>query len=104
MAKNMNNLMRQAQQMQAKIGTLQKELETRELDVSAGGGAVKIKINGKQEILELKLDPECVDPEDIDTLEDLLRTAVNQAVNESQAMVNSAMSKVTGGMNIPGLF
>ncbi len=104
MAKNMNNLMRQAQQMQAKIGTLQKELETREIDVSSGGGAVKIRINGKQEILDLKLDPECVDPEDVETLEDLLRTAVNQAVNESQAMVNNAMSKVTGGMNIPGLF
>lgn len=100
----MNNLMRQAQQMQAKIGSLQKELETREMDISAGGGAVKIKINGKQEIIDLKLDPECVDPEDIDTLEDLVRTAVNQAVTQSQEMVNSAMSKVTGGANIPGLF
>lgn len=104
MANNMNNLLRQAQQMQQKMSTLQKELESRELDVSSGGGAVKIKINGKQEILDLKLTPDCVDPEDIETLETLLTTAVNQAVKESQDMVSNAMSKVTGGINIPGLF
>ncbi|MAE59159.1 MAG: YbaB/EbfC family nucleoid-associated protein [Halobacteriovorax sp.] len=104
MAKGMNNLMRQAQMMQQKISMLQKELETRELDISAGGGAVKIKINGKQEILELKVDPEAVDPNDVETLEELLLTGVNQAVKESQDMVSSAMNKVTGGMNIPGLF
>jgi DNA-binding YbaB/EbfC family protein len=96
--------MKQAQVMQQKMSTLQKELESRELDVSSGGGMVKIKINGKQEILELKLDKECVDPTDIETLEELVQTAVNQAVKESQEMVSSAMSKVTGGLNIPGLF
>ena len=104
MSKNMNNLMRQAQQMQQKMSTLQKELETRELDISSGGGAIKIKINGKQEILELHLDKECVDPNDMDTLQDIIKTGVNQAVKESQEMVSSAMSKVTGGMSIPGLF
>ncbi|MDD0854673.1 YbaB/EbfC family nucleoid-associated protein [Halobacteriovorax sp. GB3] len=104
MAKNMNHLMKQAQVMQQKISTLQKELESRELDVSSGGGMVKIKINGKQEIIELKLDKECVDPTDIETLEELVQTAVNQAVKESQDMVSNAMSKVTGGLNIPGLF
>ncbi len=104
MAKNMNNLLKQAQQMQQKMSTLQKELETRELDISSGGGMVKIKVNGKQEILDLKLDKECVDPSDVEMLEELLKTAVNQAVKESQDMVNNAMSKVTGGMNIPGLF
>jgi len=104
MAKGMQNLMKQAQMMQQKISTLQKELETRELDVSSGGGAVKITINGKQEILSLKLDKEAVDPEDVETLEDLVMTAVNQAVKESQDMVSGAMSKVTGGMNIPGMF
>ncbi len=104
MAKGMNNLMRQAQMMQQKISVLQKELESRELDVSSGGGAVKIKINGKQEILELKLDPEAVDPNDIETLEEILLTGVNQAVKESQDMVSTAMNKVTGGMNVPGLF
>ncbi len=104
MAKGMNNLMKQAQMMQQKIATLQKELETRELEVSAGGGAVKIKINGKQEILEMKIDKDAVDPEDVETLEDLVLAAVNQAVKESQDMVSSAMNKVTGGMNIPGMF
>lgn len=104
MAKNLNHLMKQAQVMQQKMSTLQKELETRELDISAGGGMVKIKINGKQEILEMKINPECVDPSDVETLEELVQTAVNQAVKESQDMVSGAMSKVTGGLNIPGLF
>lgn len=104
MAKGMQNLMKQAQMMQQKIATLQKELESRELEISAGGGAVKIKINGKQEILDLSIDKDAVDPEDVETLEDLVKTAVNQAVKESQDMVSGAMNKVTGGMNIPGLF
>ncbi len=100
----MNNLLRQAQQMQAKMTTLQKELEQRELDVSTGGGMVKIKINGKQQILDFKLNPECVDPNDVEMLEELIKTGINQAVSESQEMVSSAMSKITGGINIPGLF
>jgi DNA-binding YbaB/EbfC family protein len=104
MAKGMQNLMKQAQMMQQKIATLQKELESRELEISAGGGAVKITINGKQEIINLSLDKDAVDPEDVETLEDLVKTAVNQAVKESQDMVSGAMNKVTGGMNIPGLF
>ncbi len=104
MAKNMNNLLKQAQQMQQKMGTLQKELEARELDISSGGGMIKIKITGKQEILEFKIDKECVDPNDVETLEELVQTAVNQAVKESQDMVSEAMSKVTGGLSIPGLF
>ena len=104
MAKKMNNLMKQAQQMQQKMSTLQKELESREMETSSGGGMVKIKINGKQEILELILDKECVDPNDVESLEELLTTAVNQAVRESNEMVSSAMSKVTGGVSIPGLF
>ncbi|MBL6988244.1 MAG: YbaB/EbfC family nucleoid-associated protein [Bacteriovoracaceae bacterium] len=104
MAKNMNNLLKQAQQMQTKLAALQKELEVRELDTSAGGGMVKIKINGKQEIIDFKLNPECVDPSDVEMLEDLIKTAINQAVKESQDMVSNSMSKVTGGVNIPGLF
>ena len=102
--KNMNNLMKQAQQMQAKITVLQKELAERELETSSGGGMIKIKINGKQEILELNINPECVDPSDVDMLQELVKTAVNQAVKESQDMVSGAMSKLTGGVNIPGLF
>ena len=102
MANSMNHLMKQAQQQ--KMATLQKELEGRELESSSGGGMVKVRVNGKQEILELKIDKECVDPNDIDMLEELVKTAVNQAVKESQEMVSKAMSKVTGGMKIPGLF
>lgn len=104
MAKNMNALMKQAQQMQQKMATLQKELEARELETSSGGGMIKIKVNGKQEILEIKINPECVDHNDVETLEELMLTSVNQAVKESQDMVSSAMSKVTGGLSIPGLF
>ena len=100
----MNNMLKQAQQMQTKLTTLQRELESRELDTSSGGGMVKIKINGKQEIQEFSLNRDCVDPTDVEMLEELIKTAVNQAVKESQDMVNKAMSKVTGGINIPGLF
>ena len=101
---NMNHLLKQAQQMQQKIAVLQKELEAREMETSSGGGVIKIKINGKQEILEVKIDKECVDPNDVATLEELVKTAVNQAVKESQDMVSKAMSKITGGINIPGMF
>jgi len=104
MARNMNNLLKQAQQMQTKMTALQKELEARELETSSGGGMVKVKVNGKQEILDLAIDKECVDPNDVEMLQELVKTAVNQAVKESQDMVSDAMSKVTGGLNIPGLF
>lgn len=104
MAKNMNSLMRQAQQMQQKMATLQKELESRELETSSGGGMVKVRVNGKQEILEIKINPECVDPSDVEGLEEIVLVGVNQAVKESQDMVSKAMSKVTGGLSIPGLF
>ena len=101
---NFNQMMKQAQQMQAKLGSLQKELETREIEASSGGGMVKVKVNGKQELLSLTINPECVNPEDVEMLEEMVLTAVNQAVKESNDMVSNAMSKVTGGLNIPGLF
>ena len=102
--KNMNKLMQQAQQMQTKMATLQKELADREVESSAGGGMVKTVVNGKQKVLSIKIDPECVDPSDVDTLEELILIAVNEGVEKSQEMVESAMSKLTGGLNIPGLF
>lgn len=104
MSKGMQNLFKQAQQMQTKLTALQKELETREIDSSAGGGMIKIRINGKQQIIDIKINQECVDPSDVATLEELVKTAVNQAVKDSQDMVSGAMSKITGGINIPGLF
>jgi len=101
---NMGNLMKQAQQMQAKLAMLQNELADREVEASAGGGMVKAKVNGKQQLLSISIDKECVDPNDVATLEELVFTAVNQAMKDSQNMVQEAMSKVTGGMNIPGMF
>lgn len=104
MGKNMGNLLKQAQQMQQKISTLQKELEARELETSTGGGMIKIKINGKQEILDIQLEKEALEDNDVEMLQELMKTAVNQAIKESQDMVSTAMSKVTGGINIPGMF
>jgi DNA-binding YbaB/EbfC family protein len=100
---NMNNLMKQAQQMQAKLAMLQNELADREVEASAGG-MVKVKVNGKQQLLSVTINKECVDPNDVATLEELVFTAVNQAMKDSQDMVQKAMSAVTGGMNIPGMF
>lgn len=102
--KNMNQFFKQAQQMQVKINALQSELSERELEVNAQGGMVKIKINGKQEILELTLDRECIDPDDVEILQEMLKTTLNKAIKQSQDMVTDAMSKVTGGLKIPGLF
>lgn len=101
---NMNNLMKQAQQMQAKLAMLQNELNDREVESSSGGGMVKVKVNGKQQLLSITINKECVDPNDVTTLEELVFTAVNQAMKESQDMVQQAMAKVTGGMKIPGMF
>ncbi len=101
---NMNNLMKQAQQMQSKLATLQNELSTREIESSAGGGMVKVRVNGKQQVLSISINKDCVDPNDVASLEELVLTAVNQALKESQDMVQQAMSKVTGGLNLPGMF
>lgn len=102
--KGMQNLMKQAQQMQQKMATLQKELEAREIETSSGGGMIKIKITGKQQLVSISINQECVDPSDVASLEELVKTAVNQAIKESQDMVSGAMSKITGGINIPGMF
>ena len=101
---NMNQMMKQAQQMQSKMATLQKELETREFEAASGGGMVKVKVNGKQELLDVEINPECVDPSDVEMLQELVKTAMNQALTESQESVSKAMNKVTGGLSIPGLF
>lgn len=100
----LNQMMKQAQQMQMKMASLQKELETREFEASSGGGMVTAKVNGKQELLDIAINKECVDPEDVEMLQDLVKTAVNQALKDSNETVSNAMSKITGGLNIPGLF
>ena len=103
MAKGMGNLMKQAQQMQARMAKMQEEVGKRTVEASAGGGMVKVVANGKQEILSIIMEPEAVDPDDIEMLQDLVLAATNQALRESQAMMTDEMSKLTGGLKIPGL-
>lgn len=104
MAKGLGNIMKQAQQMQAKIARMQQELESKEVEASAGGGMVTARVNGKQQLLELKIERAVVDPEDVEMLEDLVIAAVNEGLKKSQEMVQGEMAKITGGMNIPGMF
>lgn len=104
MAKGLGNIMKQAQQMQQKMARMQEELLTREVEASAGGGMVTATVNGAQQLVNLKIEPSVVDPEDVEMLQDLVMAAVNEAVKKSQAMAQEEMSKITGGMNIPGLF
>ncbi len=98
---NMNNLLKQAQKMQEDMQKQQEELESKELEASVGGGAVVVKVNGKKEVLEIKIKPEVVDPDDVEMLEDLVISAVNQALRDIDEMQKSQMSKLTGGMNLP---
>ena len=100
---NMQKMMKQAQKMQAKMAKMQEEMEDKTLEATAGGGAVKVVVNGKQEVVDLQIDPEVVDPEDVEMLEDLVLAAVNQGMRDIQEMVNDEMGKVTGGMNLPGM-
>jgi DNA-binding YbaB/EbfC family protein len=86
------------------MATKQAELDAREYDVSAGGGVVNVKINGKREILAIDLKPEIVDPDDIETLSDILVAAVNEAIKRVDDTNNAELNKITGPMNIPGLF
>lgn len=101
---NMQAMIRQAQKMQEDMQTLQAELDEREYDVSAGGGMVNVKINGKREILSIDIKPDIVDPDDIETLSDILVAAVNEALTRVETTNAEEMEKVTGGMNMPGLF
>jgi hypothetical protein len=100
---NMNQMMKQAKKMQEEMAKTQAELQERVIEGSAGGGAVTAKVNGKQRILEIKIKPEVVDPEDVEMLEDLIVAAINDAIKQSQDMVSTEMAKITGGLNIPGL-
>ncbi len=104
MAKGLGNIMKQAQQMQAKMARVQQELEKKEIEATAGGGMVTARVNGKQELLSLQIEKDVVDPEDVEMLQDLVLAAVNEAIKQSQKMIQEEMGKVTGGMNIPGLF
>ena len=101
---NMQAMLRQAQKMQEDMAAKQEELDAREYDISAGGGVVNVKINGKKEILAIDLKPEIVDPDDIETLSDILVAAVNEAIKRVEDTNAEEMGKITGPMNMPGLF
>jgi nucleoid-associated protein EbfC len=103
MMKNMGNMMKQAQKLQAKMVKLQEELSEKTVETAAGGGMIKVVANGKQQIVSIQIEKEVVDPEDVDMLQDLILAAVNDALAKSQEMVSGEMSKLTGGLNIPGL-
>jgi DNA-binding YbaB/EbfC family protein len=102
--KNLSSMMKQAQKLQAKMMEMQAELGNRTVSAQAGGGMVEAVVNGRQELLSLKIDPEVVVPEDVEMLQDLIQAAVNEALNRSREMMAAEMAKLTGGMQIPGLF
>ena len=101
---NMGNIMNQAKKIQERLASVQEEMALKTIDGSAGGGMVTVTANGRQEIVSLKIEPEVVNPEDIEMLQDLVQAAVNDALRKSQEMVQQEMSKITGGLKIPGLF
>ena len=101
---NMNAMLRQAQKMQEDMAALQEELDAREYDVSAGGGMVKLKINGKKEVLSIDISPDIVDPDDVETLADVITAAVNEAIKRVEDTNSAEMAKITGGLGMPGLF
>lgn len=108
MAKSMNAMMKQAQKLQAKLAKVQQDLGAKEVEGTSGGGMVTVRANGHQEILSVKIDPEVVDPEDVDMLEDLVLAAIQQAREKSAALAEAEMQKATAGlippgMNMPGL-
>lgn len=100
---SMQKQLQQMQAMQRKMEALQAEIEEKEMTTTAGGGAVTVTINGKKEITALQLKPEIVDPEDIEMLQDLIMVAVNEGIRQIEEMSNAEMSKLTGGLGIPGL-
>lgn len=101
---NMQAMIRQAQKMQEDMEQKQAELDAREYEVKAGGGVVAVKINGKKEILSIDIKPEIVDPDDVETLSDILVAAVNEAIKTVESTNNEEMSKITGNMSMPGMF
>ena len=101
---NMNAMIKQAQKMQEDMENLQAELDEREYDISAGGGMVSLKINGKKEVLSMDIKPEIVDPDDTETLADIIIAAVNEGIKRVEETNSSEMAKVTGNIGLPGMF
>ncbi len=103
-AQNMNSMLRQAQRMQEEITVLQNDIEEREFAATSGGGVVEVVLTGKKTLKSLTIKPEAVDPEDVEMLQDLIISAVNEAVNNIENTTETEMSKITGGVSLPGLF
>ena len=101
---NMQGMLKQAQKMQEDMAALQEDLDAREYDVKAGGGMVEVKINGKREVLAVSIKPEIVDPDDVETLEDIIVAAVNEAIKTVDSTNEAEMSKITGSFGLPGMF
>ena len=101
---NMQQLARQAQKLQQQMAEMQAALDAREFEASAGGGMVSVKVNDKKELLALSIKPEAVDPEDVEMLQDLVMAAVNEALRQAAETIEREMGKMTGGINMPGLF
>ncbi len=101
---NMGNMMKQMKKVQKQMEEMQNQLEETEIEASAGGGAVTVKVNGKREVIAITIDEAVVDPEDVEMLQDLVMAAVNEAMRNADEMAAKEMNKLTGGMNIPGLF
>jgi len=99
----MGNIMKQAQVMQKRMAQLQQELEERRIEATAGGGMVTAVVSGKQQLISLTIDPQAVDPNDVEMLQDLVVAAVSEALKQSHKLAQEEMGKITGGMNIPGL-
>lgn len=101
---NMGNMMKQAQKMQQEMLRVQNELEEAEYTASAGGGVVEATVTGKNRVTAIKINPEAVDPDDVEMLEDLIVAAISEAMNQAETDAAEKMKKATGGMNLPGLF
>jgi DNA-binding YbaB/EbfC family protein len=101
--KKMGNMMKQAQKLQTKMLKLQEEMAGKTVETTSGGGMVKVVANGRQQVISIQIEKEVVDPDDVEMLQDLILAAVNDALLKSQEMVSQEMSKLTGGLNIPGL-
>jgi hypothetical protein len=101
---NINQMMKQVQKMQQDMAKMQEEMGEKTVEATAGGGVVRAVANGHKQIVEIKIDPQAVDSEDIEMLEDLILAAVNESLRMAEEMMAAEMKKLTGGMNIPGLF
>jgi hypothetical protein len=101
--KGMGNMMKQAQKLQSRMLKLQEELADRTVETTAGGGMIKVVANGRQQVISITMNKEVVDPNDVEMLQDLILTAVNDALAKAQEMVAAEMGKITGGFNLPGI-